>query len=77
MVEDLGFRLAWVGLLSSLDADVHPVAQAGYEVGYLSSIRITHADDELGRGPTGRAIRECRPAVAQGKQPLENSHPPA
>jgi len=36
---------------------VRPVAQAGYEAGYLERIDITWADTEMGRGPTGIAIR--------------------
>ncbi|MBN1965568.1 MAG: GAF domain-containing protein, partial [Anaerolineae bacterium] len=36
---------------------VRPQAWAGHESGYLESITITWADDELGRGPTGMAIR--------------------
>lgn len=64
-VAELGFRLAWIGLIQPPDPVVHPVAQAGYEDGYLSAIRITWSSDELGEGPTGRAIRTCRPAVAR------------
>lgn len=64
-VHDLGFKLAWVGLTSPVDKIVRPVAQAGYEAGYLASIRITWADDAHGQGPTGRAIRERRPQIAR------------
>jgi PAS domain-containing protein len=39
---------------------VQPVAQAGYEEGYLQRINITWADTERGRGPTGTAIRTGR-----------------
>ena len=65
-VNELGFRLAWVGLVDRGEPRVRPVAQAGYEAGYLDSIRITaSADEEHGHGPTGRAIRERRPCVSQ------------
>ena len=64
-VHDLGFKLAWVGLTSRNDQIVRPVAQAGYEEGYLSSIKITWADDIHGQGPTGRAIRSRQPQIAR------------
>jgi len=39
---------------------VRPVAHAGFEMGYLSRIRISWGDNEYGRGPMGIAIREGR-----------------
>jgi len=65
VVDELGFRLAWIGLARAEDYRVEPVAQAGFDDGYLSSIRITWSDDEHGQGPTGRAIRERRPCVSR------------
>lgn len=58
MVERGGYLMAWVGFVEQ-DADktVRPVAQSGYEDGYLNGIRVSWADTELGRGPTGSAIR--------------------
>ena len=44
---------------------VRPVAQAGYEEGYLESLHITWANRERGRGPTGRAIRSNEPSIAK------------
>ncbi len=63
-VDEAGYRLAWVGFAED-DAEqtVRPVAQAGYEAGYLESITVTWADTPLGRGPTGTAIRTGRPVV--------------
>lgn len=57
-VETGGYLMAWVGF-GEHDAEktVRPVAQSGYEEGYLESINITWADTERGRGPTGTAIR--------------------
>jgi PAS domain S-box-containing protein len=50
--------MAWVGYREfNEDKTVRPVAQAGYEAGYLERINITWADTDLGRGPTGTAIR--------------------
>jgi PAS domain S-box-containing protein len=61
-----GYRLAWVG--SSEDDEsktVRPVAQAGYDDGYVASLNITWADSERGRGPVGVAIRTGRRCVVR------------
>ena len=52
------FRLAWIGLVEG-DA-VRPVAWAGAAQGYLEDLRVSVRDEPLGRGPTGRAVREGR-----------------
>lgn len=58
IVELGGYRLAWVGYAErDEERSVRPMAQAGFEQGYLESARITWADSERGRGPTGTAIR--------------------
>lgn len=64
LVEEGGYRLAWVGFAEHDAAKtVRPVAQAGFEEGYLETVTITWDDSEAGRGPTGTAIRTGRPAV--------------
>lgn len=66
LVEDAGYRLAWVGFAGPDDArTVRPVAQAGFGSGYLDRARISWADDECGRDPTGTVIRTGRPCVNQ------------
>lgn len=61
-----GYRLAWVGFKEKdQKKTVRPVAQAGYEEGYLESLHITWANRERGRGPTGRAIRSGEPIIAR------------
>ncbi|NQU12389.1 GAF domain-containing protein [bacterium] len=66
VVEVGDYRLAWVGLAETDEAKtVRPVAQAGYEGGYLETLRITGADTERGRGPTGTAIRTGRPTIVR------------
>ena len=61
-----GYRMAWVGFALADEArTVRPVAKAGAEAGYLDEARITWADDERGRGPTGRSIRSGEPVVAR------------
>ncbi len=57
-----GYRMAWVGIPEQDAAQtVRPIAQAGLDDGYLEAIRISWADDALGHGPTGTAIREGHP----------------
>ncbi|MGD8453300.1 MAG: PAS domain S-box protein [Phycisphaerae bacterium] len=65
-VQHCGYRLAWVGFAEHDDGrHVRPVAQAGFEDGYLDHADITWADTERGRGPTGTAIRTGRPVVVR------------
>jgi len=61
-----GYRLAWVGY-AERDAGktVRPVAHSGYEPGYMERANITWADDALGRGPVGIAIRSGQIQVVQ------------
>ena len=62
-VEIAGYRFAWVGIADTdEEKTVRPSCYAGYEAGYLEAIRVTWADDEFGRGPTGTAIRTLRPS---------------
>jgi two-component system sensor histidine kinase/response regulator len=65
-VESGGYRMAWVGY-SEIDTErrVRPMASYGHEDGYLDQARISWADNERGRGPTGTAIREARTVVAK------------
>ncbi|BAI61251.1 putative histidine kinase [Methanocella paludicola SANAE] len=64
IVETGGYRMAWIGYVEHDEAKtVRPVAQKGYESGYLESVRITWADRERGRGPTGASIRTKSPHV--------------
>jgi putative methionine-R-sulfoxide reductase with GAF domain len=58
-----GYRMAWIGLVHEGDKQVHPVAQAGFENGYLDRIVITWDDLPTGQGPTGQAIKSGEPAV--------------
>jgi signal transduction histidine kinase len=52
-----GYRLAWVGFAELGDGQVvRPVAAVGSGQHYLSGIKVSWADDELGQGPTGTAI---------------------
>jgi len=59
VVETGEYRFAWIGVAEN-DArrSVRPVACAGIEASHLEQLRISWGDTALGRGPTGRAIRE-------------------
>lgn len=43
---------------------MRPVAEAGFGQGCLETRRVTWADTERGRGPTGTAVRTGRPCAA-------------
>jgi two-component system CheB/CheR fusion protein len=55
-----GFPLVWIGLVR--DNEIAPVARSGSAGDYLDAIRV-EVDGELGRGPTGTAVRENRTVV--------------
>lgn len=58
-IEEGGFRMAWIGLLTPDGKGITPVVHWGHEEGYLEDIQVLSVnDDERGRGPTGTAIRE-------------------
>ena len=64
IVDAGGYRLAWVGYAEqNEEKTVRPVAEAGYDEGYLETLRITWADTERGRGPTGTAIRTGKTSI--------------
>jgi PAS domain S-box-containing protein len=65
-VEEGGYRLAWVGFAEHDEAkSVRPIAQSGFEEGYLATLDITWADTKRGQGPAGTAMRTNKPAVAR------------
>ena len=62
VTEDCGHAMVWIGFAEDDEQKtVRPVADAGFEEGYLESLRITWADTERGHGPTGTAIRTGQP----------------
>ncbi|MBI4573181.1 MAG: MEDS domain-containing protein [candidate division NC10 bacterium] len=66
LVETGGYRLAWVGFAEEDEGKaVRPVARRGFDDGYLDTAKITWADTDRGRGPTGTAIRTGRSAIAR------------
>jgi len=66
IVEEAGYRLCWVGRAENDEAkSVRPIAQAGFEAGYLATLKITWADTERGRGPTSTCIRARETVVTK------------
>ncbi len=65
IVEVGDYRLAWVGFTEQdeTEIEVHPVAQAGLEEGYLETANTTLADTERRDGPASTAIRTGKPVV--------------
>ncbi|TAL24946.1 MAG: PAS domain S-box protein, partial [Nitrospirae bacterium] len=59
-----GYRMALVGYTEqNEEKTVCAVAQAGYEEGFLETVKLTWADTESGNGPIGTAIRTRNMAV--------------
>lgn len=61
-----GHRLAWVGYPQQ-DAEkrILPVAWAGYDAGYLETMRFGWGEDQWGSGPTGTALRSGEIFIAR------------
>ncbi|MGC9505298.1 PAS domain S-box protein [Baaleninema sp.] len=65
-----GYRLAWVGYVDARETHpnkiIRPVAQAGFDKGYLDSLYVTWDENhERGSEPTAIAIRTGRISVFQ------------
>lgn len=72
---DLGYRMAFVGMLNEDAKEVAPMAMAGFEDGYLSNVRIRYDDSPLGMGPVGQAVKSRKPQVLNRLRFLEDSTP--
>ncbi len=57
------FRFAWIGLVDTEQAVIRPVAHAGFEDGFLTSIHIPLDASPEGSGPTGSAFRSGDPTI--------------
>jgi PAS domain S-box-containing protein len=69
IVEDSGHAMVWVGLADDdEEKTVRPAACAGFEEGYLDTLKITWADTDRGRGPTGTAIRTGQAYICRNMQ---------
>ncbi|MHB9112696.1 MAG: PAS domain S-box protein [Thermoleophilia bacterium] len=67
VVEVGGYRFVWVGFAEkSGGMAVTPVASAGYEKGFLDSVKVAWDEgSRYGRGPVGKAIRSGEPSVVR------------
>ena len=66
IVEIGGYRMCWVGIAEDDERrTVRPVAQAGYDDGFLAQADMVWADVPRGRGPTGTAVRDGRLVVGR------------
>lgn len=64
--QERGYRLAWVGLAEpDRKPALRPVAQAGYEAGYLKTLGFTGAANERSRSPGALAVRTGKPVVVR------------
>ncbi|MGB3242369.1 MAG: PAS domain S-box protein, partial [Candidatus Omnitrophota bacterium] len=62
-IVEYAYKLVWIGFCDEKTKKVTPVAQAGFEKGYLESIRISCDDTKYGKGPTGTAVKTKKPSV--------------
>ena len=58
IVTQAGHRLAWVGYAEhDAEKTVRPVAQAGFNEGYVELANVSWGESDRGQGPTGTCIR--------------------
>ncbi|MDW8403331.1 PAS domain S-box protein [Chloroflexus sp.] len=63
-VEEVGLRLAWIGLIDAVTQQVVPVARWGPAGDYVDIVQIRLNDAERSRGPTGTSLRLGKPVVS-------------
>ena len=78
IVEDCGHAMVWIGFAEEDEGKtVRPVVNAGFEKGYLETLKLTWADTKRGRGPTGTAIRTGKPSGCRTCSRIPSSSPGA
>ena len=66
VVEDCGYAMVWIGYAEhDAGKTVRPVADAGFEQGYIEKLNVSWADTERGHGPTATAIRTGQPVACR------------
>ncbi|OGI42981.1 MAG: hypothetical protein A2150_04150 [Candidatus Muproteobacteria bacterium RBG_16_64_11] len=66
IVETGGYAYAWIGYAERDEARrIKPMAQMGFENGFLDKLPFTWSETERGRGPSGTAIREGMAVVTR------------
>jgi len=69
ITSDCGHAMVWIGAAGKDEnKTVRPVADSGFDEGYLETLRVTWDESERGRGPTGRAIRTGQPTMCRNMQ---------
>ena len=59
----IGFRMVWIGFAENDEMQsIKPVAESGFDEGYLEKINISWGNNKYGKGPAGRAIQTKKPA---------------
>ncbi|NTW84014.1 MAG: PAS domain S-box protein [Chlorobiaceae bacterium] len=73
---DGSYRMVWVGYAEYDQAkSIRPVAHAGFEDGYLDTVRLSWEDIEQGADPAGRAIHSGKPETTRNKLSDPNFKP--
>ena len=63
LVDVGGLRMVWIGYRQfDQENTIRPVAIAGYDEGYVETVKGTWADSKRGHGPLGTAIRTGKPS---------------
>ncbi len=66
IIIESGHMMVWIGYaMDDEEKSVKPVAFSGFDEGYIDHMKISWADNERGRGPTGTAIRTGKPSICQ------------
>jgi len=66
IVEQKGYRLAWVGYVQHDEhKPIKIMAHAGHDEGYMETMQLTWAETERGMGPGGRAVRSGATQLCQ------------
>ncbi len=63
VIRKFDISMIWFGLVEEGSYNVKPVANAGFEAGYLNSVKITWDNSPTGMGPTGMSIKTKMPQV--------------
>jgi len=66
LVEDGGYRAAWVGYAETgAGKSIRPIAAAGIEPGEIEAMNLSWEDSEPGNGPTGSTVRSGERRVSR------------
>jgi PAS domain S-box-containing protein len=68
LVEEGGFKMAWVGWNNPKTNQLLPAAVWGDDNNYLSTIKVYSDDRPEGRGPSGLAFRSQKPYICNDMQ---------